>query len=981
MFVAGPTPVPPADGSSAAVEVEERDNGGAGLQEGVPPALPATASTEIPAIECPDTFLIFGDTQIPYLKTRSAIRSSIINSRSPAVRLPLSELAVPSFYYYLVKQHYADIPEQCRELSDKGGFLLGDVGDTAAKPEPEYFAQAQGHVEQSFPGYKLRTIAPGNHDAFPNGTFNNGEAFLGLIGILLNVEGRERSFIDNVATYEVGSKDQLLNKEDFLRFMYRELQLPWTPVELKDSSQSDYSLDGEKSQVDWKRSGEVARTFWRQAPDGKGYYALVHYTKDEEALPEQKWLTLHAVPMGEYGTEGGSTPVYAITLDSIDFIEDSSTDGALFGHLSYVQTRLVQAFMTQMKIKNPRTRFILSTHFGLHDIDEPWSNTLRTLFTPSRWTRPKSLYQEILEDESVMAILAAHRHAWDYQDLNDAEYRAQLGLKKRRSPLPQISIPSLIDNPLGGGSLRLYARGPDLVLDFKRRELNPAPIRAAASAQVLQELAKIKSHLVTYVPAWHNMQDKIMKILAHPDMDLGRGIPYILDYDFGILYEPGKISDELLAKDVVPLMVETAQVKLRAYMAALRLTLYDLELPSDADVLDLQFHKQIGLLDGYYQLMVDKYSGRDPMKAFEHKERTAEVQQSMASSPQQSAEIVEKYSEELDRTYLTTIDHIRLHLKELPPDHSKRGILVQAESMARDLYALMHVYKEWLKRYEGMLAARRTPNEIGVMTDLMVSAEWERVQQTIRDLPFESSAGRFVTLAGMSSTESRDHFFRRFPHHREMPRKILVTSNIKTGEVQITPVPPRYTAEQKSEALAIMPYPQGWSRDLLTDYLEEVDHPRHVGHWMARVGGSLDVNNASFHLHLGGQGHWFPEKFGYLRLSGLGGVEMNSHGRRGTEFLVSGGPQLDLLGNVALGAFGSFGLALGNQDKGGEAVPVVGVGGDLQFMEGLIFLRLMKQWYGQPQAKWEFQPGNLAILAGVDVFGLMRFTNWWDRYQ
>ena len=97
------------------------------VQDGTPVS-DAPKTDSVLKLPCRDSFFIFGDTQYPYSKAWTAIQTSIVNSRSPAKRLPLSELAVSPVYYWLAKQHDQKIPGHCKE-SSLGAWHLGDIGD------------------------------------------------------------------------------------------------------------------------------------------------------------------------------------------------------------------------------------------------------------------------------------------------------------------------------------------------------------------------------------------------------------------------------------------------------------------------------------------------------------------------------------------------------------------------------------------------------------------------------------------------------------------------------------------------------------------------------------------------------------------------------------------------------------------------------------------------------------------------------------
>ncbi len=935
------------------------------------PEPPDASKTGDATDACGTSAFVFGDLQFSYLKTHTAIRSLTVTSYSPAVRLPASEIAIPMVYQQLVRKYYSKLPAECR-ASSVGGIVMGDIGDTGAKPEMGYFRTVQQRLEKTYPDYGVFTMAPGNHDAFPNGTFNTGEAFFAL-GLLLNLESLDRSYIDNIATYEVGEKGMLLQKEDLLKFNHQMQRLPWNPTEVPYADKTHYVINGSPSGWEWTDRRRAMAHFWQPASDGRSWNALVHYKADDDGLkPEQQWLALRAQSMGEFKTDSGQVPVYLITLDSIDFIEDSSTNGAINGHISFLQTRLVQSFMAAMKHRNPKAKFILASHFPLDNIDEAGFKTAN-LLSPTRLVKPTNDFHEVLEDPSVVTLLVAHTHRWDYKDLNDPELASTLKIAGRNTPLPQINIPSLIDHPIGSGWLNVHTDGTDLLIDFRKVEVDTADLKASANASVRKELERIDPELTTYVPAWKNLQDNLLKFLSHPEAQLGDQLPVLLDYDFGKLYEAGRINDHLVAQDTLFIMFQTARLKLLLYMAALKLALQDAGLPQEAEKLDTHYRTYLSQLDTYYQTMLTRYANGQPFD--DEKTKLDKIQATLSSLQGEGRSLLEHQEEPLLRAFLETADKVREKKEAAAPGTPAHELLAQSNSMLGDLGSLLSVYREWLKRYEGMLAARRPANEVATMSDLMVTAEWERIEQSIRALPIDSSPSVFLTLAGLRSAELRSQFFRRV-ENLKMPDAIQVRVHPKDGSITRTKLPVRLTAAETAARKAELPRPPGWSPEFLDDTTSRLHHPGWVGHWVLRAGevGDTVWSPRAFLLQGGGQGHWFPSTYGYMRMSGLATLDLLTSGPNGTELNLSTGLYADLLGHVALGPVGNVGVSFGNLGHGGKIRVPRGVGGELSLLEGFLNLRVMHTWYGSglEDTAWQLS---------TDFFALGRFWNFWPRHQ
>lgn len=946
------------------------------IEDGPEPTPPLVATAITPSPKR-DSWLVMADPQLAFLKTWSLIRSSTINAYSPAVRLAGSMLAIPSFMYHLAKVFHEKYGASAR-----GTWMLGDLGDTAAKSELAYFATAFNHIRGQFPELALTLIAPGNHDAFPNGTFNTGGAFLGILSVLLGVETLESSLIDNIATLEVGQKSELLDKEGFLKFVYQQFGWPWQPTTVIAATKKNYDAKGGMGHK-WSNTRQVMRDFWQKDKQKNTWHTLVQYKDyDDDLKAEQQWLHLTASHMGTYKTTKGNIPVYEITVDSIDFLEDSSTGGAMQGHISFIQTRLIQAFMQFAKKMNPRAKFIINTHFALDDIDIPWASTISTLVTPSRWMVPLSEFNQVLSDTSVIAVIAAHSHRWDYKDLNSPEIARTLGIS-RKTPLPQIKVTSMVDQPIGAAALSLSADGEDLVLDFEKIEIDAKGILRQCNPVIKEELERVNPYLNTYVSAWHNMMDPHFKYFSHPEIPLSEKIPVLLDYDVGKLYEEGRISDQLQAEDVIFLMVEQAKLKLRLYMASLRLTLNDAGLGHEADAINDIFYKHFDQLEAYYQIMLILYNG----KSFKDVEKETngdvlqQVKQSIASSPQQSSILIDKFTEMLGRIFIQAVDAVRAKRGTLDPASAEFLRLDKAGDMISDLYSLTNVYKEWLKRYEGALAAKRPAREVKVMTDLLVTAEWERMDQRIRSLPFDDSATTFITLLGLTSTKRRSQFFRSVPS-KNVPQHIQIRISADDGQVKMTDIPDAFTAAEREQLLKDLPRPKRWGEELADQARNQLPvHPSVIGHWVGRAAFNLNEEVDSFGLSVGGQMHWLPKQYGWLRWTNYGLVDLHTNGPRGTELQLSVSPQIDLLGNISVGPVATVGMAFRNRGNFGpdenaknDAMLTYGVGGELNLFDGATFIKAMNTWYHDDTTAW-------SVTLGIDVFSQLRFWNLWPRHR
>ncbi|MBF0104028.1 MAG: hypothetical protein HQM16_01765 [Deltaproteobacteria bacterium] len=546
--------------------------------------------------ECKTHIFLVGDLQDADRVGTTVIQSETINRQvDSANRLTANELGIGAVYQKLGKQFIEAVPSQCRDEYIAGQIIYGDKPDTSTKGELGSAWKVLESGAQIHP--RLRTIEDlnGNHELLPNGTFATGNAFGGALSPLKllyrSTFGGPGTYEEAVIQQQSGSASEVLTKDYVIDEMeeslgHRDPSHPEksVPIRLTHSNWENYRTDGPDLKS-WADATSVEQTFWQQVPPVNGlprWHSSIHNTAKGDAVSAlESRLHLSASQLGIYDTKAGETPVYHLSLD-VDFFEDTSTNGAIHGHLSYVTTHLVRAFMDARLLENPQAKFIIASHYGMDDIEKA-----------GHVRQPHLFGETVLSDDRVIAVINAHKHRFDYKNINDVDQGGEMARKVglvdvhkeplRASPLMQFTVPSMIDTPLGAAHMMLGVdENGDLKIEVKTLRIDIEPLETETDPAVVKAVDEFSLDSVTFHKTWDHIADSRLKLIAHTQSTILETLALLAKDHTGLAADMGPVNDVLIARDANIGAVYRAESLLKEYFWVIYFCLLDLGLTEEA---------------------------------------------------------------------------------------------------------------------------------------------------------------------------------------------------------------------------------------------------------------------------------------------------------------------------------------------------------------------------------------------------------------
>ncbi len=888
---------------------------------------------------CRDTVFFIGDQQyhlLPYLA--GLYRSLVINSRAPGHRLLGSNMADFTAHQTLVTQaHDEMVPKECQDAGFyKGMASMGDTTDVAAVDEWRSLIQALDRLKQINPAHRILSFVVGNHEVFHAGTSRAGTDFWGLLGFALKLDG-ERAYGKDIHLPEVADESNILNKKVLIQAVYKYfLGRDPDPVTLKSVTSTHYLFPTASKQKagSWDDTAQVFKQFWKQEADGS-YNLLVHFKNGrEEEYPETKWIFASAAKLGEYDTQVGKMPVFLIGLDTMDYTYKSSAMGAVEGHVSPAQVEMIRAFMTEQKKINPNTKFIFSAHYRLRDIEHPEFSELNLL----------------MSDPAVIAFVGAHTHRRDYADLNEESLAAKFKIH-RTTPLPEINVPSVIDFPNEMTAFQYGMDGDEFKMEFTYRGIDQKRIPGDGPL-VTKEFKAIQPFLNTYRETLKSIKDPLIKELASPQTSLWRQVYLVTHFHKGFLWQEGRIYDTLVARDVIPFMVEDAKLFMKMNMAITRLNLAQIGMNDDADELTKINDLHLASLNHFYdKILAGEYS--DLSATFPLQEAEAQTDAFLKIT----SDILEK----LDRRLAGFTGSMASDAKILlvPQDDEKTSYLVK---LTRDILSsqrdFLINYKEWLIEFQQHKRSGRSDEELVTHANLFGHPSYRTIQRRVQELPQDNMTYAFLLRVFMeSSLQRQQHYHKTNPAN--VPDKIAVRFNPVTEEVILDPKPlPDKTDAEIKEEVELLGHAPGMKEFEFQKYVE----PETFNHFNFRLQKSFD-RELAFGFQFGGILHLLDnDSAPRLNFLAFGGVKTD--GPFGIEFP----------GRVAVTIGDPYGLVdVGPMIEGGLGLTGKhhwGAGLEINFFEGVLSIDWARNWYfvkdGQTQVE------DITTL-GIDFVSLGQF--------
>jgi hypothetical protein len=669
---------------------------------------------------------LVGDEQIHQLPDyQGFFRSLLGNSVAPAHRLPASTLGVTHAFEALMR---GGIPVDQMKIFE-GMIATGDIADVANTEEMKIFFETLDRLKKADPLYRNLLFMIGNHDMLHAGVSRSGSDFYGLLGIVLRVSGTE-SYKKDIQIPEVGDRGKVLDKAVLIRLLYKYFfEKDPNPAELASSTYTEYSLK-KGDMTSWDDTGQVFRDFWRQEKDGS-WNALVHYLPAAKDKPEKAWIYASAVKMGDFQTSASTTPVYFVSLDTMDYLDDGMSLGALQGHVSGEQVRIVEAFIESVRASEPGAKFVLGGHFPVaHGAYKGFSS----------WgiakVKDSGLYR-ILSDDDVVAYVAAHTHDRGYADLSTFKPI------DRATPLPQVVVPAVMDYPNEMVLMQygVEAENPDrLVFQFDFTGIDEAKVPGNSDA-VCEELKSIRPHLLMYDDAIAHIKDDPMREFAAPETSYWKRADITLNLDRGVLTRFERAHDEIIKEDVIPGMVEDTQYYLRAFMSVLKLSYIEAGWEEEAKALEEVYLKNVDHLDAAYESI---WKGEYRETSVNHDD----------------VHVLDKYMADLDRKIFELEEKTHEALEDgggLDPD--KAGHLHWADHVLPLVRGYLGEYRYWLENYEQKLRAERGPRDFIYDADLGGSLYFKSVMGHMREVPYGSAPWAFIVDSFLEAGEQRVEFY------------------------------------------------------------------------------------------------------------------------------------------------------------------------------------------------------------------------------
>ena len=927
---------------------------------------------------------------------------TVLGVGPPGLRLPGMTLGIPFLHETLAQ----DIPPEYQELY-QGMISMGDAADVASQEEIRAFIHTLIRLKEmnkTYPIARLLLFLIGNHDVFHSGTANSGSNFFGLLGIALHLQWG-RNYTRDVHEAEVGSEDNILDKERLIEFIYRffleeepntvQLAYSYAPSEFLREEQtgpfsdtpSTYQIQGQNKK-DWQDTARVFTDFWHQSKDGS-FNALVKYLPNKDKLPEQSLLSVSAVKMEDLETANGNHPVYFIALDTMDYFKDGSEFGGVEGHVSSIQVQIVKAFIAEMKAQNPeaKPKFILGGHFPATGIANLKISGLN----------------EILSDKDVIAYVAGHTHERGFEDLADPQTALEYEIR-RSTPLPMVVVPAVMDFPNEMVLLKYGVDDPQsnkLYFEFTFHGLDQTTI-PGLNGDVMHELREIYPYLDSFTVALSKIDSKDLRRFADPKTPLYDKIYLALSLDEGLLTRPGAVNDFVIAHDVVPTMVENSILYKRLFISMAKLRLMDLGFRYEAETLAEVYSLRLNHLVEYYErIRKEDYLVNDGQHTEVHD--------------------LDAYDAMLNNTigYLENILNGKTSGSQPITDQNKEQIGEMIDIL-RLMQDDMDYFRDWLIRYEGLRRSRARDADYRKMTDLFGNHYFKAIRSHLWDTPFGTSASAFATLVHLESAKMyrdyRQPLISQVTSKKEVPDRIRVEVSTETGEISCQmadlPDPPLLPSFETNH--------QGFGQEEMSANPQGADpseKPRYriPWHWQLRTGGYLGRGTTTFnpgttgeyqasgydngyHLDFGGQAHLLSHpKAPRINLQANVGVNLEFQNRNtpvdggiaenttlNLDFPLQGAVTIgDPFGLFDVGPVFEIGPSFVQYDTNpldGEKGPFTpsllkGAGVHLNLLEGAFWIQYMKENYeGNP-----FLMEEKSIMAGIDPLQLARWANLRDR--
>ncbi|MBX7148344.1 hypothetical protein K1X76_04610 [bacterium] len=941
----------------------------------VPPRVGLITSSDAPAIGERHYLGFIGDEQYyqdPY--NLGAFRSQAVNSYAPGLRLPAKLHGISYIHEALARQVIEELGPEFQ-----GNISMGDLTDVCTVDELQYFLTTLEKIKSATPLNRVLLFLIGNHEVFHAGTTNSGRNFGSLLGIIFSLN-MGRNYKDNVHGPEAGGNDNVLDKDILVRTLYhfafgRELD----PPVLTQSNHQSYSLSN-GTQGQWDNLEQVYRDFWKQEPDGSFSAITKNKLHNEEARPEERWVQTTAAKMEDLQTQNGNHPVYMIGLDTMDYTGISSAvAGGIYGYVSYEQVQRVKAFIYMKKKENPGAKFMLGGHHNIPDLAKFLQSQL----------------SDILSDDDVICYIGAHAHIRGYANLADAQ-NANTYHINRNTPLPQITVPSVMDYPNEMMVLEYGVKNPqdnELYFEFTFKSIDEDHL-PGHTALVDAEIDKLRPSFNTFASGLAHFDDPQTALLGSPKANLWDKLETLLDIDHGLILRKGRLVDTAVAHDVIPTMVQANILYKRLALAQIKITLIENGYSELALAIETAYSNYLDSLISYYEDTYSEETHSNPQQDIDPHDDHPDP---LSHEQHVNIHYLDRYKDALAQVIATAQQTVKSDIKYV---QSTPHIL---ELMGDDL----NFFKDWVIQYNNLQNTKAEDRALSAMANLFGNEYFGSIRSHLWEIPYGSQAAAFATLAGLESARI------------EQAYKDGEADEKAKGGGQIVPDTIRFTVSTEDDDISLLDLPNPIDNSsLLTslfkkkpDSMPIMLHNTDTGthHTTFAIGATRSDGTNTYNgdkntpingifntfglrsgqvwhffggsnqarMTVGAEGEFFFDwQRTRLNIDGDRNVDVwrNNLGLVGRGSIGFGDPW----GWISIGAFVQTGMALRQIDEDpltgnwGSFSPalVMGAGASIGFLDGILTVDIGRQWY--------IGENNTAIKtvfggASVDILALCRF--------
>ncbi|MBI2083334.1 MAG: hypothetical protein HYT76_07160 [Deltaproteobacteria bacterium] len=470
-------------------------------------------------------------------------------------------------------------------------------------------------------------------------------------------------------------------------------------TEVLDSTKNDFvakNRAGERVIGRWEDRLRVFKHFWREQEDGT-WEAVVYFPKGGSQA-EQKWIHLQAYKAEEVDLASGRRYTkWKMAIDTTDETTGSSLLGSLKGHISYIQTYLIEAFYDAQTSGDRNVGFDLVTHYSpllIHNLRD-------------------SGFNRVLSDPRTKIYIHGHEHHRSYFDLMKVRYEPTLSDSTevayatfaeasdivRKNPLPVVGVPSVMDYRTEVMQERFWVKPGtnDLVTEFEFIGVDEKAVPGSGPEvrQVMEEVAPL---LFDYRRALEKITDKQTQEASHPETTLYKRV-YLIGHLFhGLIMKQGYAG--ITKNDVLHAVNAKGETAVELYLRQIELSLRQAGLTEEASQLGVTYRKYAKELVATYEEVWSKRYDKNGGPLDEE-----ELQRMRDEKIEKELEL------NLNGATLPLVAKIREQL-ETEQDPMRRHLLEQMSHMLPHLYGFMaREFRDWINGYESLKRKDRPDHE------------------------------------------------------------------------------------------------------------------------------------------------------------------------------------------------------------------------------------------------------------------------------